>query len=235
LAFCDRCHKVVGSSSFEDIGEEKRGKKFWWCKMCKFEARRCVVCRLGVKGLWMGCEKCRHGGHEDCMRVYHCKSTGGPCFSESPPTSIQEVWGIADTATVNNLRVSNSHSEYNAASAFSNNATSAFSNRDRSAFEDRDRDRDSTRYIAGTKEKDKDKDRDRDNQSILPPNSSQVSVSVDSAPRTSGETLRSTNDGEAGKTGHGYGWSACPSGCGCRCRVVAVGEGEGDIGTGVHL
>ncbi|WWC65935.1 uncharacterized protein I303_108557 [Kwoniella dejecticola CBS 10117] len=64
---CGRCGKSTGE--LDDIGVE--GKVFWWCKRCKLGAKVCAVCRKVVKGLWLGCRKCGHGGHGTCMRVYH--------------------------------------------------------------------------------------------------------------------------------------------------------------------
>ncbi|ODN73379.1 hypothetical protein L202_07913 [Cryptococcus amylolentus CBS 6039] len=76
---CDRCSKSTGS--LEDIGVE--GKVFWWCKKCKMGAKECAVCRKVVKGMWMGCRKCSHGGHHACMRLYHSQATLVP-FGKSP-------------------------------------------------------------------------------------------------------------------------------------------------------
>ncbi|WVQ74341.1 hypothetical protein IAR50_003940 [Cryptococcus sp. DSM 104548] len=78
---CDRCGKSTGS--LEDIGVE--GKVFWWCKKCKMGAKECAVCRKAVKGMWMGCRKCSHGGHHACMRLYHSQATLVP-FSKLPAT-----------------------------------------------------------------------------------------------------------------------------------------------------
>lgn len=72
LAYCSRCGK--GTGSLEDVGMEKRGKQFWYCQSCRLPAKECAVCRGGVRGLWMGCGKCRHGGHQACMRAFYCSS-----------------------------------------------------------------------------------------------------------------------------------------------------------------
>ena len=66
IVHCSRCQKSTGS--LEDIGS---GKEFWWCKKCRMSAKRCGICREGVIGLWMGCGKCHHGGHQRCMRLYY--------------------------------------------------------------------------------------------------------------------------------------------------------------------
>lgn len=69
LVYCSRCGK--GTGSLEDTGMERHGKRFWYCKNCKLPAKQCAICREGVKGLWMGCGKCRHGGHQACMRTFY--------------------------------------------------------------------------------------------------------------------------------------------------------------------
>ncbi|OXG16009.1 vacuolar protein [Cryptococcus neoformans Tu259-1] len=68
--FCERCGKSTGT--LEDI--EVKGKVFWWCKKCRMGAKRCAVCRKTIKGLWMGCRQCGHGGHQACMRLYHSQA-----------------------------------------------------------------------------------------------------------------------------------------------------------------
>ncbi|WVF68409.1 hypothetical protein IAT40_003174 [Kwoniella sp. CBS 6097] len=67
---CQRCGKSTGE--LDDIGVE--GKVFWWCKRCKNGAKSCAVCRRVVKGLFMGCRRCGHGGHQPCMRLYHSQA-----------------------------------------------------------------------------------------------------------------------------------------------------------------
>lgn len=67
IAHCQRCRKPTGS--LEDIGDGS--KRFWYCKRCKREARVCAVCRLGVRGMWMGCGKCLHGGHQVGLPLTH--------------------------------------------------------------------------------------------------------------------------------------------------------------------
>ncbi|WWC73599.1 uncharacterized protein I206_107571 [Kwoniella pini CBS 10737] len=82
---CGRCGKSTGE--LDDIGVE--GKKFWWCKRCKLGAKVCAVCRKVVKGLWLGCRKCGHGGHGTCMRVYHNQAPLRPLVqSASNPNEI---------------------------------------------------------------------------------------------------------------------------------------------------
>lgn len=76
LAYCSRCGK--GTGSLEDTGMERHGKRFWYCKNCKLPAKQCAICREGVKGLWMGCGKCRHGGHQACMRTFYRTSPYPP-------------------------------------------------------------------------------------------------------------------------------------------------------------
>ncbi|KAK8849751.1 hypothetical protein IAR55_005086 [Kwoniella newhampshirensis] len=83
---CQQCGRSTGS--LEDIGVE--GKVFWWCKKCRMGAKTCAVCRKRVKGLWMGCRKCDHGGHQNCMRLYHSQAPLVPHASPSgiaPPVS----------------------------------------------------------------------------------------------------------------------------------------------------
>lgn len=68
--FCERCGKSTGN--LEDI--EVKGKIFWWCKKCRTGAKSCAICRKIIKGLWMGCRQCGHGGHQACMRLYHSQA-----------------------------------------------------------------------------------------------------------------------------------------------------------------
>lgn len=63
---CAKCRKSTGAV---DIPLSQG--KFWWCKNCKRPAKTCVVCHQAVKGLWMGCGKCKHGGHQKCLRLYY--------------------------------------------------------------------------------------------------------------------------------------------------------------------
>ena len=69
LTYCSRCGK--GTGSLEDVGMHNHGKKFWYCKKCRLPAKSCVICLEGVKGLFMACAKCRHGGHQACMRTFY--------------------------------------------------------------------------------------------------------------------------------------------------------------------
>nr|XP_019043442.1 hypothetical protein I302_08019 [Kwoniella bestiolae CBS 10118]OCF22372.1 hypothetical protein I302_08019 [Kwoniella bestiolae CBS 10118] len=80
---CGRCGKSTGE--LDDIGVE--GKKFWWCKRCKLGAKVCSICRKVVKGLYLGCRKCGHGGHGNCMRVYHNQAPLLPLNQYYPDTS----------------------------------------------------------------------------------------------------------------------------------------------------
>lgn len=59
------------------------------------EARPCVVCRLGVRGLWMGCRRCRHGGHEGCLRAYYREWQLHMAHSANQVVSFMVIEGIA--------------------------------------------------------------------------------------------------------------------------------------------
>ena len=63
---CAKCRKSTGA-----VDAPIAQSKFWWCKNCKRPAKTCVVCHAAVKGLWMGCGKCKHGGHQKCLRLYY--------------------------------------------------------------------------------------------------------------------------------------------------------------------
>ena len=76
LTYCSRCGK--GTGSLEDVGMHNHGKQFWYCRKCRLAAKECAICQQGVRGLWMGCAKCRHGGHQGCMRAFHRKSLPPP-------------------------------------------------------------------------------------------------------------------------------------------------------------
>ena len=66
LVNCAKCRKSTGA-----IDAPLAKSNFWWCKNCKRPAKTCVVCHQAVKGLWMGCGKCKHGGHQKCLRLYY--------------------------------------------------------------------------------------------------------------------------------------------------------------------
>jgi hypothetical protein len=76
LTYCSRCGK--GTGSLEDVGMHNHGKRFWYCKKCRLPAKTCVICQEGVKGLFMACSKCQHGGHQACMRSFYRESTVSP-------------------------------------------------------------------------------------------------------------------------------------------------------------
>ena len=65
IVHCARCRKSTGGLDVAP-GEAE----MWWCKKCRHAARICSVCHSGVRGLWMGCGRCKHGGHQKCMRLY---------------------------------------------------------------------------------------------------------------------------------------------------------------------
>ncbi|BEI90469.1 uncharacterized protein CcaverHIS019_0305390 [Cutaneotrichosporon cavernicola] len=69
VQYCVKCGKSTGS--LDDTSETKT---FWWCTKCRRAAKICTICREPVKGLWMSCNTCRHGGHQRCMRSYYTKS-----------------------------------------------------------------------------------------------------------------------------------------------------------------
>lgn len=65
--YCCKCGKSTGT--VEDTADPHR--VFWWCPRCRRAAKICSICREPVRGLWMGCMRCRHGGHQRCMRLYY--------------------------------------------------------------------------------------------------------------------------------------------------------------------
>ncbi|GMK56594.1 hypothetical protein CspeluHIS016_0304340 [Cutaneotrichosporon spelunceum] len=69
VQYCVKCGKSTGS--LDDTCETKT---FWWCTKCHRAAKICTICREPVKGLWMSCNTCRHGGHQRCMRLYYTES-----------------------------------------------------------------------------------------------------------------------------------------------------------------
>ncbi|ORX37616.1 WD40-repeat-containing domain protein [Kockovaella imperatae] len=69
VVHCASCGRSTGSV---EISHEEAS--FWWCKRCKKNARYCVVCHRPVKGLYLGCRQCHHGGHQKCMRLHYLES-----------------------------------------------------------------------------------------------------------------------------------------------------------------
>lgn len=60
------------------LGEGRDGKKggFWYCDGCKRRQDGCVICRKGVRGRWVACGICGHGGHEGCLRGWFFGGNG---------------------------------------------------------------------------------------------------------------------------------------------------------------
>ncbi|WWD20381.1 hypothetical protein CI109_104857 [Kwoniella shandongensis] len=111
---CQRCGKSTGS--LEDIGVE--GKVFWWCKKCRMGAKICAVCRKRIKGLWMGCRKCNHGGHQNCMRLYLSHASLMPDTSSnqainpsSAASSAGNASGFVTTASLTTTEHSDHHGD----------------------------------------------------------------------------------------------------------------------------
>ncbi|XP_047136789.1 GATOR2 complex protein WDR24 isoform X1 [Hydra vulgaris] len=49
---CGICYKVLSSTSHG-----------WYCRNCKRSAQICAICHIPVKGLYLWCQGCGHGGH----------------------------------------------------------------------------------------------------------------------------------------------------------------------------
>ncbi|ORY34659.1 hypothetical protein BCR39DRAFT_513871 [Naematelia encephala] len=96
IVHCARCGKSTGS--LDDIGIE--AKRFWWCKRCLLTAHKCAICHQGVKGIWMGCSRCRHGGHSQCMRLYYHEAPVVPTSNDKNTTNSRPTLDpIQSTAT----------------------------------------------------------------------------------------------------------------------------------------
>lgn len=52
----------------------------WYCEKCKStEASKCFYCRLPVKGLYLWCQSCCHGGHVECLSRWFTNNSKCPC------------------------------------------------------------------------------------------------------------------------------------------------------------
>jgi len=56
---CTGCDKALPIEY--GAGGEKRGG--WWCGRCKNSTSVCTVCHEIVRGMWVWCQGCGHGGH----------------------------------------------------------------------------------------------------------------------------------------------------------------------------
>jgi len=64
---CTRCGKLLGKSGGA-----------WWCDRCKAPPARCVLCHAVVKGLFVWCQGCSHGGHIKCLSEWLKKKSNCP-------------------------------------------------------------------------------------------------------------------------------------------------------------
>lgn len=66
LTGCGTCNKTMSNIP-------------WYCEKCKsLEATKCAYCRLPVKGLYLWCQTCCHGGHIDHMTYWFTHNSKCP-------------------------------------------------------------------------------------------------------------------------------------------------------------
>ena len=67
---CCWCDKpLIGNAAAAAVSG--KGVGYWYCDSCKRRQDGCVICRKGVKGRWVMCQGCGHGGHDECLRDWY--------------------------------------------------------------------------------------------------------------------------------------------------------------------
>ena len=64
LSNCTTCNKALS-----------RSQGSWWCERCQKTPNLCCICLKLVKGLFVWCQGCSHGGHLKCLRVWYNENT----------------------------------------------------------------------------------------------------------------------------------------------------------------
>jgi len=64
---CTKCGKSLA-----------RNSGAWWCERCRAPPARCAVCHAVVKGLYVWCQGCGHGGHIHCIKKWFERRTTCP-------------------------------------------------------------------------------------------------------------------------------------------------------------
>ncbi|KAG5513643.1 hypothetical protein PMAC_000681 [Pneumocystis sp. 'macacae'] len=59
---CNYCHKPITS--------QKINKNFSYCEYCQKIPDGCIICNIPVKGQYLWCQNCSHGGHATCIRTW---------------------------------------------------------------------------------------------------------------------------------------------------------------------
>ncbi|EMR09093.1 hypothetical protein PNEG_02438 [Pneumocystis murina B123] len=57
---CYCCHKPIVN--------QKENNTFSYCKCCRKIPNGCTICDIPVKGRYLWCQSCGHGGHTECLR-----------------------------------------------------------------------------------------------------------------------------------------------------------------------
>ncbi|KAG4305245.1 hypothetical protein PORY_001415 [Pneumocystis oryctolagi] len=57
---CYHCHK--------SIINQKTNKNFLYCESCQRIPEGCIICNVPIKGQYLWCQGCSHGGHAECIR-----------------------------------------------------------------------------------------------------------------------------------------------------------------------
>ncbi|CCJ28704.1 unnamed protein product [Pneumocystis jirovecii] len=59
---CNHCHKPITN--------QKINKNFSYCERCQKIPDGCIICNIPVKGQYLWCQNCSHGGHATCIRTW---------------------------------------------------------------------------------------------------------------------------------------------------------------------
>lgn len=64
LTNCTKCNKALA-----------RRQGSWWCDRCRRTPNLCSICQDIVRGLFLWCQGCAHGGHLKCLKIWYKKAT----------------------------------------------------------------------------------------------------------------------------------------------------------------
>ena len=64
LSNCTTCNKALS-----------RSQGSWWCERCQKTPNLCCICLKLVKGLFVWCQGCSHGGHLKCLKSWFSDNT----------------------------------------------------------------------------------------------------------------------------------------------------------------
>lgn len=68
---CYCCHKLIIN--------QKAINSFLYCDRCRRILDNCIICDIPVKGQYLWCQDCGHGGHADCIRNWYMDDYNSYC------------------------------------------------------------------------------------------------------------------------------------------------------------